>query len=277
MSEHDEHTPTAGETAAPKETEATSQAAVETEATGEQPEQDASNLTHGGDASETGAETPADQGDTDQPKKESRAKERIQELVSRAKEAESRAAEAERLLSEYQSEDLKPSSEYETDEEYQRALIRAELTEAERARARREQEAAAKRAQEERQRLWEARADEAKARIPDFEQVAYSQSVPYSQSMLQIVQESEQGPEIAYHLGKNPHEADRIARLSPLEAAREIGRLESRFAASAPKKVSTAPTPPKTISGQGAQEEKTPEQMSYDEYKKWANSRSRRR
>lgn len=267
--EHDENTPAAGETAA-HETEQTSpaQPAEQQEQAEAKPTQDASDLKDGGDTSETGAVTPADQGDTDPPKRESRAKERIQELVSRAKEAEARAADAERQLSQYQSEDLKPSSEYETDEEYQRAIFRAELREVERERARREQEAAAKRAQEERQRLWEARAEEARARIPDFEQVAYSSKVPYSQSMVQLVQESDQGPEIAYHLGKNPHEADRIARLSPLAAAREIGRLENRFAATTPKKVSNAPPPPKTISGQGATEEKPLSEVeSYQEYR----------
>jgi len=271
MSEHDEHTPSAGETAETHTgTEGQTPGIGHNRPPVETETQDATAL-DGGDARETGAETPVDQGESDQPRRESRAKERIQELVSRAKDAESRAEQAERQLQQYESEQLRDASEYESDADYQRAIIRAELREAERERWQREQREAAERAQAERAEIFRARAEDAKARIPDFEQVALSDRVPYSPSMVQLVQESEQGPEIAYHLGKNPSEAERIARLTPLAAAREIGRLESRFAATAPKKVSTAPPPPKTISGQGAQEERTPDQMSYSEYKAWRN------
>tara|TARA_B100000678_G_scaffold289414_1_gene299918 strand:- start:17363 stop:18418 length:1056 start_codon:yes stop_codon:yes gene_type:complete len=47
------------------------------------------------------------------------------------------------------------------------------------------------------------------------------------------IKDSQQGADIAYHLASEPSESDRISRLSPLEQAREFGRLEERFAAKA--------------------------------------------
>jgi hypothetical protein len=49
---------------------------------------------------------------------------------------------------------------------------------------------------------------------------------------------------LAYHLGANPKEAERISRLPPLLQAKEIGRIEAKLAADPPtKKTSSAPSP----------------------------------
>ena len=40
---------------------------------------------------------------------------------------------------------------------------------------------------------------------------------------------SEQGPRVAYHLAKNPEESLRIAQMTPLEQAREFGKLEYKM------------------------------------------------
>ena len=62
--------------------------------------------------------------------------------------------------------------------------------------------------------------------------------------MAQTIQASEIGPDVIYWLGSNPKEADRIARLSPLLQAREIGKIEARLGANPPaKKTTTAPAP----------------------------------
>ena len=62
--------------------------------------------------------------------------------------------------------------------------------------------------------------------------------------MAETIQSSEIGPEIAYWLGQNPKEADRISRLTPLLQAREIGKVEVRLSAEPPaKKTSSAPAP----------------------------------
>ena len=78
----------------------------------------------------------------------------------------------------------------------------------------------------------------------DFEQVAYNPNLPITDVMAQSIQASDIGPEVAYHLGANPKEAERIARLSPILQAKEIGKLEAKLAADPPvKKTSNAPTP----------------------------------
>jgi len=62
--------------------------------------------------------------------------------------------------------------------------------------------------------------------------------------MAQAVQASDAGPDIAYYLGSNPKEADRISRLSPILQAKEIGRIEAKIANDVPvKRTTSAPAP----------------------------------
>jgi hypothetical protein len=88
------------------------------------------------------------------------------------------------------------------------------------------------------------REEKAREKYDDFEQVAYNPNLPITEAMAQSIQSSDIGPEVAYHLGANPKEAERIARLSPLLQAKEIGKIEAKLAADPPvKKTSNAPTP----------------------------------
>ena len=88
------------------------------------------------------------------------------------------------------------------------------------------------------------REEEARAKYDDFEQVAYNPKLPITETMAQTIQASDIGPDVIYHLGSNPKEAERIARLSPLLQAREIGKIEARLASSPPaKKTTNAPAP----------------------------------
>jgi hypothetical protein len=88
------------------------------------------------------------------------------------------------------------------------------------------------------------REEKAREKYDDFEQVAYNPNLPITDVMAQSIQSSDIGPEVAYHLGANPKEAERIARLSPILQAKEIGKLEAKLASDPPvKKTSNAPTP----------------------------------
>jgi hypothetical protein len=88
------------------------------------------------------------------------------------------------------------------------------------------------------------REEEARNKYDDFEQVAYNPKLPITDAMAQTIQASEVGPDIAYYLGSNPKEAERISRLSALMQAKEIGKIESKLADSPPvKKTSNAPAP----------------------------------
>ena len=64
------------------------------------------------------------------------------------------------------------------------------------------------------------REEEARAKYDDFEQVAYNPQLRVTDVMAETIKASDMGPDLAYWLGTNPKEADRISRLSPLLQAR---------------------------------------------------------
>lgn len=99
------------------------------------------------------------------------------------------------------------------------------------------------------------REEEARAKYDDFEQVAYNPRVRITSVMAETIQASDVGPDVAYYLGANPKEADRISNLTPFLQAKEIGRIEAKLAAEPPvKKTSSAPPPitPVTARSTGA-------------------------
>ena len=120
-----------------------------------------------------------------------------------------------------------------------------------------EQKAKAEQVQS-RQRKFSEQEEAFRAEHPDYDEVAKSPDVPISRDMVLAIMDTENPPAIAYYLGNNPEEAAHIAQMSPIAAARAIGRIEAKLAAPAekpapvlPKKTTTAPPPPKTVSGAG--------------------------
>lgn len=128
---------------------------------------------------------------------------------------------------------------------------------------------------------WDQRQAAARQALPDYDQVLDAADVPISQAMQEILLESEHGPRLAYHLAKNPTEAQRIAGLSDRAAAHALGRLEASLAAAAPPPpssspsapaappVSSAPPPIKPLGSQSAQAANDPNRMSQAEYEAW--------
>lgn len=88
------------------------------------------------------------------------------------------------------------------------------------------------------------REEEARGKYDDFEQVAYNPALKITQVMAQTIQASEVGPDVAYYLGSNPKEAERISKLPPFLQAKEIGRVEAKLVSDPPvRKTSSAPPP----------------------------------
>ena len=86
--------------------------------------------------------------------------------------------------------------------------------------------------------------EEARTKYDDFEQVAYNPKLPITDVMAETIQSSDVGPELAYYLGSNPKEADRISRMSTLAQAKEIGKIEAKLASDPPvKRTTSAPAP----------------------------------
>jgi hypothetical protein len=83
----------------------------------------------------------------------------------------------------------------------------------------------------------------------DFQELVEEIAPLIKGAALDALLETKDAPEIIHHLAKNPEEAERLSTLSPLAAAREIGRIEARLETRAVKKTTSAPPPPKTING----------------------------
>jgi len=95
--------------------------------------------------------------------------------------------------------------------------------------------------------------EEARGKYDDFEQVAYNPKLTITNVMAETIQNSDVGPDVAYYLGTNPKEADRIARLTPYSQAKEIGKIEAKLADNPPvKKTSNASAPIAPVTARGA-------------------------
>ena len=96
------------------------------------------------------------------------------------------------------------------------------------------------------------REEKARDKYTDFEQVAYNPNLPITTVMAQTIQASDVGPDVAYYLGANPKEADRISRLAPFMQAKEIGRIEAKLADAPPvKRTTSAPAPIAPVTPRG--------------------------
>ncbi len=92
---------------------------------------------------------------------------------------------------------------------------------------------------------WEAKKAEAVTKYPDFEEVAMSDAVKITPTMAHTIMTAPNGPDVAYHLGRNPAEAERIAALgSPLEQAMQMGMLAARLSAPAQRAPRPQPLDP---------------------------------
>jgi hypothetical protein len=96
------------------------------------------------------------------------------------------------------------------------------------------------------------------ATTPDLQVVLGNPALPrLSKDAAVLVVDSEVGPQILYHLGKNPEKAARIARQTPVQQAAAIGRLEAELSAKpltqkkTTQSITKAPPPPTATKGNG--------------------------
>lgn len=164
-----------------------------------------------------------------------------------------------------------------------RAAFKAEQTyKALREKERQEaKEEATKAAEEKEEQSFKSKVEEFKAKTPDFEDTVRNPDLRISKVMYEAMRETEAGPQIAYHLGKNPQESARIAGLSPIAAIKEIGKLEAKFSKEpAPtvqtKTISDAPEPPSIVQGT-TNGQKDPSKMTDDEwYAHWKSEKAKK-
>ena len=180
------------------------------------------------------------------------ARERINELTKRAHEAE---REVQRLR---EASERKPAESAEKPipdrfgsyDEYVEALAdwKADQRVAESFKRRdaERSQAAEARAAEAKAQAWAERQSEFREATPDYDAVVGKSSVQVAPHVVDTLLDSDSGPELAYHLAKHPETVKRINALSPLSAARELGRIEATLsnpAAPQIKPASKAPAP----------------------------------
>ena len=167
---------------------------------------------------------------------------REQRKWERERQAEHAEAQARATI----PKDVPPPEQFESTEAYADALATKKAEELVRQRELRQERAAIDDSYAERE-------EEARAKYDDFEQVAYNPKLRVTDAMAETIKASEIGPDLAYWLGSNPKEADRISRLSPLMQAREIGKIDAKLSAEPiQKKTSSAPEPIRPVTARAS-------------------------
>lgn len=99
------------------------------------------------------------------------------------------------------------------------------------------------------------RVDQLAKRLPDFVETmkaAGKAGLKASPAVEDLIIESDKSAQLLYHLAKNPDRLARLNTMSEREAAREIGRIESRLNLPAPKTKTSAPKPAAPVKGGSA-------------------------
>lgn len=140
---------------------------------------------------------------------------------------------------------------------------------------------------------WAKNLTENKARFPDYDEVVVKGAKEGKWNASPVVavaiKDSDVGTDLSYHLASHPEEAERISKLSPLEQAREVGRLEvtlknaleadaakEKRAAerTAKRRVTNAPPPPKRrTSGRGGRTSTNADTDDFEAFEKMADEK----
>lgn len=121
----------------------------------------------------------------------------------------------------------------------ERAAIQAEMAQKE-----------AYKAQRDRFEAFQSQVESFSKVAPDFQEVMSSASdIPISNEVRDLIYDSDKGAHIAYYLAKNPEIALDLNDMQPLQAAREVGRIEALLKQPKAKKQTQAPVPAEPVKG----------------------------
>lgn len=127
---------------------------------------------------------------------------------------------------------------------------------------------ASKTADDSARQAWNDRVALFKDSTPDFEKVAFNS--PISDATAKDILLLEEGPQIAYHLGKHPAEAIALNAMTERERAIALGRLAGKMSAQPlPRRSTNAPPPiDGAVTGKGSGGSTKFAALSTDEYAK---------
>ena len=129
-----------------------------------------------------------------------------------------------------------------------------------------------------------ARVESFKETHEDFDETMENvNTIPMSLAVQESILDSDHGPEMMYALASDPKEFKRICSLPPLQAAREMGKLETKFikptSASSDPKTTRAPKPVTPVRTRGASVPKdlSDPNLPYEEFKRLRNEEIKKR
>lgn len=126
--------------------------------------------------------------------------------------------------------------------------------------------------------LIEERMSAGAKKYPDFAQVITNPELPQireNPALLKALLTADHAEDIAYYAAKNPVEYERLLSMrDPIQIAREVFRLDQKFAGAGP---SAAPPPPPQRNGSSVSGQKDWQQMSTAEHVKAYQSRHNRK
>jgi hypothetical protein len=119
---------------------------------------------------------------------------------------------------------------------------------------------------------WKAQATDAASRYTDFAEVVGAPwAFPEKTHLPDLIMSSEMAGDLAYHLARDRNLHDALLRMTPIEAAREIGRIESRLTPPRPRTETQAPDPINPVRPK-ASPAKDPAKMTFEEFRAWRES-----
>lgn len=252
---------------------------------------------HDADESETHESENADESEEkeERPKKKNGFKKRIDKLNKRVTEKQSEIeywrSEALKNQKPITPEKSQPkleqsgkplSAQFDSHEEYIEALTDWKVEQKEVQREAKKKETEIKTSVEsQRQKYFERAKEFAKTQSDYQEVVADVDDIPMSLAVQQLLLESDNGPELAYQLAQDRDEYKRICSLSPMAAAREVGKLEAKLSSAEPSKqeprTTKAPKPISRVQAKSSLATDDPWERPYDEWAKWREQQLKKR
>jgi hypothetical protein len=179
---------------------------------------------------------------------------KLNDETRRRMEYEARTAEYEAKQKASQGQPEDPGSEpdyksFATIEEYRDALKAWQKKAATFEYAAQQKQQEEQRKAHEEQAKVAAKGNAARQKYPDFNQVIapilpVANRIP---ALVQFINEFDTGTDVLYHLGKNPAVLEGLSRMQPFAAGQELLRIQAALSAPAPKAVTQAPEPMKTV------------------------------
>ena len=155
---------------------------------------------------------------------------------------------------------------------YSRAFVRWEVRQTLREQSQGQQKEKEQAGRAEYAQTVRSKLEEGAAKFEDFEEVVTGPDVAFTDPMIDALMYTPNPADVAYHLGQNPKESQRIARLSTAAQAFAIRELADKLAK--PPAPTKAPEPIKPNSGNAAGVEPSLDAVAGN-YKEWKRLRER--